>query len=1033
MFGRKKSKIIFLAIICSALAVASAGVALADTFNTDNYPGWCANRVINNNGSLAVFFDCCTGNAPYYNITYTSLSITYNPCDLCVYTYDCGACQPDNTKACVKMAQSPANADCRNQPVLTQACVYDATAPTVTITAPSDNQTVNGAAVPVAFSFQDDTGASFANIIVDGTVADTISLSGVPGSISYNWNSTSVGDGIHDIKVKVSDAFDNYGYDTVSVNVDNIRDAPPVEFTYPLDGNKVGGVITMTAVVSGDASAYKVEFYVDGALKYTDTSFPYAYTWDTTSWADGEHILRVKAYDAAEKSSYQEITVEVDNTDGVNTIVPTVSITNPLDGNEVDGTVTVSAVINGSAAVSSAGGAYQVKFYIDGIFAVSDASLPYSYAWNTTAVTNGVHTIKAEVYNTTSYLTHDTVTVIVDNADSGSSDRLSVDNTDPDVEITSPASGDIVGGEVIVKAAATDAGGIYKVKFYIDGAYIASDTSFPYMYSWKTASFTEGAHNLTVQAFDESGNSAKDHIGVTVSNSANVTVKTGTLIVKNNVVNNGGGVLNNADFSFYTDGTAVVFEPDGENVLSKVPGTYSVIGIKKDHYDVSYAGMCSGITLAAGETATCAITNTFHCDFKCNKLGVCIGGKALCAEWVPDPAVCSNAAPPGKLFDCAAETMPVANNDINQATVALVATDQKTVIIDKDSVTPESPLESHKSEAPRQKDDKPKNLVECVYTYSAFGACIEGGRTRIILSKDPNDCDTAVLSPILEEECEISGEVPVRPEDAPAPVPEAVTAMGAAQDQKNRQLNNFNGRTGSEWQKYYFGLEFCAAADICGGDADPDNDGLTNNEEYRFGTDPKNADTDSDGYIDGGEIRERRDPLTMSTDATGDRMAVEDPKASEADSQGIYQVENVETVGGDKGTKIVKFSGKAIPNAYVNLVVFSDPIVMTVETNDDGSWSYVLDRPLKQGNHEVYVVVTNNTGKIVAKSDWFGFAQTAEAAVALPIPGATAEAAPAPTKSRAGEGYLLLGLFSVLGVVLAVVAIGLVRGKTKVE
>ena len=48
---------------------------------------------------------------------------------------------------------------------------------------------------------------------------------------------------------------------------------------------------------------------------------------------------------------------------------------------------------------------------------------------------------------------------------------------------------------------------------------------------------------------------------------------------------------------------------------------------------------------------------------------------------------------------------------------------------------------------------------------------------------------------------------------------------------------------------------------IADGDADPDLDKLTNLEEFRHGTDPKNPDTDGDGTGDGDEVTRGRNPL----------------------------------------------------------------------------------------------------------------------------------------------------------------------------
>jgi hypothetical protein len=48
--------------------------------------------------------------------------------------------------------------------------------------------------------------------------------------------------------------------------------------------------------------------------------------------------------------------------------------------------------------------------------------------------------------------------------------------------------------------------------------------------------------------------------------------------------------------------------------------------------------------------------------------------------------------------------------------------------------------------------------------------------------------------------------------------------------------------------------------------SDNDDDGLTNLEEYHYGTDPNNADTDGGGIKDGDEVARGTDPLDASDD-----------------------------------------------------------------------------------------------------------------------------------------------------------------------
>jgi hypothetical protein len=59
------------------------------------------------------------------------------------------------------------------------------------------------------------------------------------------------------------------------------------------------GAITFNASATDNVGVTKVEFYVDGGLKGTDTASPYTMTLDSTTLANSSHSLVAKAYDAA--------------------------------------------------------------------------------------------------------------------------------------------------------------------------------------------------------------------------------------------------------------------------------------------------------------------------------------------------------------------------------------------------------------------------------------------------------------------------------------------------------------------------------------------------------------------------------------------------------------------------------------------------------------------------------------------------------------------------------------------------------------
>lgn len=163
---------------------------------------------------------------------------------------------------------------------------------------------------------------------------------------------------------------------------------------------------------------------------------------------------------------------------------------------------------------------------------------------------------------------------------------------------------------------------------------------------------------------------------------------------------------------------------------------------------------------------------------------------------------------------------------------------------------------------------------------------------------------------------------------------------------------------------------------------DFDNDGMSNEDELRFGTDPFNVDSDNDGYIDSVEVQHNFNPTSSIPE---EKMKFESPKESGQVNAEVLAVEKVEIVTTpvqkekpQEPPKIL-LKGKGLPNSFVTIFIYSEPIIVTVKTDENGDWSYVLDKNIEDGKHEVYVAITNNTGKIIEKSPALLFIKTAQA------------------------------------------------------
>ncbi|WP_281999185.1 Ig-like domain-containing protein [Geotalea uraniireducens] len=265
----------------------------------------------------------------------------------------------------------------------------DTTAPTVSISSPAAAATVKGT-VTVSATASDNVKVSKVEFYVNNVLKRTDTYA----PYSYSWDTTTGADGSYTLLAKAYDAAGNVGQSSaVKVTVKNDTTAPTVSISSPATGTTVTGVTTVTATASDNVSVSKVEFYVNGTLKATDTASPYTFSWDTTSLTNGSYSLTAKAYDASGNVGQSSTVTATVNNPVADTTAPTVAISSPTSGSTVSGTATVSVAASDNVGVS------KVEFYVNNVLQATDTAAPYTFTWNTAALANGSYTLSAKAYD----------------------------------------------------------------------------------------------------------------------------------------------------------------------------------------------------------------------------------------------------------------------------------------------------------------------------------------------------------------------------------------------------------------------------------------------------------------------------------------------------------------------------------------------------------------------------------------------------------------------------------------------------------
>ena len=269
---------------------------------------------------------------------------------------------------------------------------------------------------------------------------------------------------------------------------------PVVEVTSPSNDAKLkSGVATnITAnATDTDGTITSVEFFEDGKSIGVDNTAPYSIAYTPK---DGSHTITALATDNKNaQTTSSTITILASNN-----IPPVITITAPKIAHLE--TVTINATASDADGTIS-----EVAFYMDSVLVGTDATVPYSYAWNSVLGKHSVFAIATDDKGEKTKSNREIIEVVT--------------NILPEVTIISPTNNDnkiITGSTLLILANATDADGkVNKVEFFVDGKSVGSDTETPYAANYVAVS---GKHYITAVATD-------DQLATTTSTTINIEVK----------------------------------------------------------------------------------------------------------------------------------------------------------------------------------------------------------------------------------------------------------------------------------------------------------------------------------------------------------------------------------------------------------------------------------------------------------------------------------------------------------------------------
>jgi hypothetical protein len=309
--------------------------------------------------------------------------------------------------------------------------------------------------------------------------------------------------------------------------------APTLSWVAPSSGANLYGAYSESRVgceVSGTGIS-RVKFYVDTREVNTDNAAPYRCAFDTRSFGTGTKTLKALAVgtDGTITSITRSVNFTSSSTGTTTTptnAAPSVTLTAPGNGQNVSGTIALSAIAADDKAVN------RVVFSVGSATIATDNSSPYSASLNTATLPNGSNTIKAQAFDAEGLSATSQVSVNVQNGTTGggtsggtTGGTTTVSTPAPgsgalDLWFKAPLAGKTVSGVLSGTNCYVNGTGVAKVDFKVDNTSIGGDTTMSngMQCVFDTTKFANGTHTLTATATSSTGATRSDVISVNVQN-----------------------------------------------------------------------------------------------------------------------------------------------------------------------------------------------------------------------------------------------------------------------------------------------------------------------------------------------------------------------------------------------------------------------------------------------------------------------------------------------------------------------------------